>query len=327
MSECWSVGPGRPHDVWGGPFKQDFFIFLINTIVTPRRTKAWISISKEKGECPLHAPLALPAPPCTVLVTLVTPWAECRSGGPTKRSPCLSSQFTLMMTNTFVHGEGRWELQYASNHCPPEISLYSPPPIPPTYLSFSFLPFHLSHTFPLSLTFVNNPFPPFFLVHPSTQGWRWVPAKPAHSRRRCWFARGQCYLNRPIGLFAIAPSIRQEALRNQPITSISHNGIQWIYNGWSRARNEIRWEMEIEREGEDKEGEEKDGKEERGGERGAGLCQWPLCGESVLFVCGVKQTSNCDVRRWTVTVFDSKLRGYSQSCVLYMLVQCFYMHK
>ena len=45
----------------------------------------------------------------------------------------------------------------------PRSPLYSPPPIPPTYLSFSFLPFHLSHIFPLSLTFVNNPFPRFFL--------------------------------------------------------------------------------------------------------------------------------------------------------------------
>ena len=153
------------------------------------------------------------------------------------------------MTNTFVHGEGRWELQYASNHCPPEISpLLAPSNLPLTYLSFSFLPFHLSHIFPLSLTFVNNPFTPLFFVHPSTQGWRWVPAKLAHSRRRCWFVRGQCYLNRPIGLFAIAPSIRQEAPRNQPITSISHDGIQWIYNGLSRARNEIRWEAERESE-------------------------------------------------------------------------------
>lgn len=51
----------------------------------PSRTKAWISISKEKGECPLHAPLSLLLPLSTVLVTLVTPWAECRSGGPTKQ--------------------------------------------------------------------------------------------------------------------------------------------------------------------------------------------------------------------------------------------------
>lgn len=101
-----------------------------------------------------------------------------------------------------------------------------------------------------------------------------------------WFVRGQCYLNRPIGLFAIAPSIRQEALRNQPITSISHDSIQWIYNGRIRTRNEIRWaqgERERERKTGTKRGLWKDGehgsvKQRARGGFSFGLCQWPLCG-------------------------------------------------
>lgn len=91
---------------------------------------------------PSPCPLALPTSSYTVLVALVTPWAECRLGGPTKQTLVSPLQFALMMTNTFVHGEGRWELQYASNH-------FSLPLTPPTHL-FSCLSLHFSHTFPLS---------------------------------------------------------------------------------------------------------------------------------------------------------------------------------
>lgn len=95
-------------------------------IVTLRRTKAWISISKEKGECPLHAPLT----PVYSTCYPGNPMGRMQIRGTNAAPPCLPSQFTLMMTNTFVHGEGRWEFQCASNHCPPEISpvLSSHPP-------------------------------------------------------------------------------------------------------------------------------------------------------------------------------------------------------
>ena len=154
--------------------------------------------------------------------------------GTNEAAPCLPSQFTLMMTNTFVHGEGRWELQYASNHCPPEMSPLSPPPSPSfflfIFLTYSHIPSFLN---PIS-ALVNNPFscPLFFFFYFSLfcssfrSGLTVSPTKLTRNRRWQWFARGQCYLNRPIGLFAIAPSIRQEAPRNQPITSISHDGIQ-----------------------------------------------------------------------------------------------------
>lgn len=106
--------------------------------------------------------------------------------GTNEAAPCLPSQFTLMMTNTFVHGEGRWELQYASNHCPPEISpllSLSNPPIP-IFLCLFFLFIFLSLSLTQSLHLRIIIFPPFFFsknfpfpffVHPSTQGRQRVP--------------------------------------------------------------------------------------------------------------------------------------------------------
>lgn len=149
----------------------------------PCRTKPWISISKEKGECPLHAPLALPAPPYTVLVTLVTPWAECRLGGPTKQtlvSPHNSPWWWLTLLFMERAGGSCNTLQIIAH---PRSPPYSPSLTPHTYL-FSLLSFHLSDTFPLSsaqylhlriihFSFFN--FPLFFFFHPSTQGWPWGP--------------------------------------------------------------------------------------------------------------------------------------------------------
>lgn len=181
------------------------------------------------------------------------------------------------------------------------------PPHIPIFLS------HRSNTFPPSLTtFVNNPFSfiffqispfPFFFFRSSFHSELTAsPTKLTHSRRWRWFARGQCYLNRPIGLFAIAPSIRQEALRNQPITSISHDSIQWIYNGLEQGRG-MKSDEKPEREEERKRGtkRKKEGESERWSVRdrsqssAAACCQWPLCDamRSVLFVCGLKQTSDC----------------------------------
>lgn len=65
--------------------------------------------------CPAHPPHA--AIYCTCCPG--NPWGRMQISGTNEADPCLPSQFTLMMTNTFVRGEGRWELQYASNHCPP----------------------------------------------------------------------------------------------------------------------------------------------------------------------------------------------------------------
>lgn len=156
--------------------------------------------------------------------------------GTNEADPRLSSQFTLMMTNTFVHGEGRWELQYASNHRSPQISpslLLSKPPR--HIFFFSFLSIHLFRHTPafspaqyLHVRTIHFSFIQFSAIFRAAvhSGRRARAAELARSRWRLRFARGQCYLNRPIGLFALAPSIRREALRNQPITSISHGGIQ-----------------------------------------------------------------------------------------------------
>lgn len=121
----------------GGPFKQDFF-FPNQHDRNPCRTKAWISISKEKGECPLHAPLTLPAPRCTVLVTLVTPWAECRSGGPTKRplvSPHNSPWWWLTLLFMERAGGSYNTLQIIAH---PRSPLYSPSLNPPSLSFFLF---------------------------------------------------------------------------------------------------------------------------------------------------------------------------------------------
>lgn len=228
--------------------------------------------------------------------------------GTNEAAPCLPSQFTLMMTNTFVHGEGRWELQYASNHCPPEISSILSFANPHLYLSFSFLPFNLYNKFSLSPTLSLKLWViPFSFFFPLSIFLFILPLRDDSESHKAqlqqtwrWFARGQCYLNRPIGLFAIAPSIRQEALRNQPITSISHDSIQWIYNGRHRVRNEIRWKPRDGEKERDKEGEGLGGGQERKRWRASersqstgfsrGLCQWPLCGGvCCLFVVWDKQ--------------------------------------
>lgn len=179
--------------------------------------------------CPPHPPR--PSVYCTCYPG--NPMGRMQIRGTNETDPHLPSQFTLMMTNTFVHGEGRWEFQYASNHCSPQISPSLLLSKPLTYL-FSFLSFHLSNTFPLSpaqylhLRTIHFSFIQFLLFSFSAvhSGITARATKLACSRWRLWFARGQCYLNRPIGLFALAPSIRREALRNQPITSISHGSIQ-----------------------------------------------------------------------------------------------------
>lgn len=233
--------------------------------------------------------------------------------GTNEAAPCLPSQFTLMMTNTFVHREGRWELQYASNHCPPEISPLLFLANPSSLHFLSFFVYHL-------LSFFNSVFFYFMqsVIFIFSSILSLSESLTARSKQMLqWFARGQCYLNRPIGLFAIAPSIRQEALRNQPITSISHDSIQWIYNGWSWMSYEIRWKQrERERERNREVGEDKRAKRwsVREGEAKSqrrvqfwSVSMTTMCG-SVLFVYGLKQTSDCwGVRRWTVTLFDSKL--------------------
>lgn len=84
------------------------------------------------------------------------PMGRMQIRGTNEAASCLPSQFTLMMTNTFVHGEGRWELQYASNHRPP--SLTPPPPI-----NISFSPLSFFSLFFLSFfQFVNNKLYPSF---------------------------------------------------------------------------------------------------------------------------------------------------------------------
>lgn len=81
----------------------------INNNHNPCRTKAQISISKEKSECPLHAPARplRPAIYCTRYPGYLMGRMQIRE--PDDAGPHLPSQFPLMMTNTFVHGEGRWE--------------------------------------------------------------------------------------------------------------------------------------------------------------------------------------------------------------------------
>lgn len=124
-------------------------------------------------------------------------------------APCLPSPFAPMMTNTFVHGEGRWELQSAPHHCPSQISSVTPPRLPASLYSSVFTCFHYFQNASFHRT-----------CHFSAHYYLASPAQLAG------FARGQCYPNRPIGLFAIAPSIKQEAPRMQPITSISRDSIR-----------------------------------------------------------------------------------------------------
>lgn len=120
------------------------------------------------------------------------PMGRMQIRGTSEAAPCLPSQFILMMTNTFVHGEGRWELQYASNHCPPDIS---------PLLSHSHSPIHIFLSlffcliFPTILCLQLNlslfsvlPILPFLyllfslFVRPSTQGIMVSPTKLTHSR-------------------------------------------------------------------------------------------------------------------------------------------------
>lgn len=135
-------------------------------------------------------------------------------------APCLPSQFALMMTNTFVHGEGRWELQSASHHCPSKISFYL---CNPTSSSGSLYSFLFTCVPPFFFIFIISFIVPVIFGLIIFDPWRVL-----HSSLTAdvGFARGQCYLNRPIGLFAIAPSIKQEAPRIQPITSISRDSIR-----------------------------------------------------------------------------------------------------
>lgn len=107
--------------------------------------------------CPPHPPR--PSVYCTCYPG--NPMGRMQIRGTNETDPHLPSQFTLMMTNTFVHGEGRWEFQYASNHCSPQISPSLLLSKPLTYLffisffsSFQHIP---AFSGPIS-TFAHNPF-------------------------------------------------------------------------------------------------------------------------------------------------------------------------
>lgn len=104
---------------------------IINNNHNPCRTKAQISISKEKGECPLHAPLTISALLYTVLVTLVTSWAECRSGSPAKLAlilPHNSPWWWLTLLFMERAGGSNNTLQIISHHRSPLYSLSTPSP-------------------------------------------------------------------------------------------------------------------------------------------------------------------------------------------------------
>lgn len=94
-----------------------------------------------KGWVPSPCPPYPPASPCTVLVTLVTPWAECRSGGPTKRplvSPHNSPWWWLTLLFMERAGGSYNTLQIIAH---PRSPLYSPSRTPPPHIFFSlFLP-------------------------------------------------------------------------------------------------------------------------------------------------------------------------------------------
>lgn len=126
------------------------FFFPNQQDCNPFRKKPWISISKEKGEWPLHAPLTLPTLLYTVLVALVTPWAECRSVEPTKQtlvSPHNSPWWWLTLLFMERAGGSYNTLQIIAH---PRSFLYSPSLTPLQIFTSSFLPF-LTHSLFLQL--------------------------------------------------------------------------------------------------------------------------------------------------------------------------------
>lgn len=154
---------GQPHDIRGqqgegGLFKQ-FLFLLINMIITPPEQRHKYPFPRKRVSALSTLP---PRPPHPSV------FCTCYPGNPMDRmqirpmneavAPCLPSQLALMMTNTFVLWEGRWELQYVSNHCPPQISFPLRPP-PPHF--FFFCSFN-SYLYFLFYFFV---FDPIWLLH------------------------------------------------------------------------------------------------------------------------------------------------------------------
>lgn len=106
------------------------------------------------------------------------PMGRMQIRGSSEAGPCVPSQFILMMTNTFVHGEGRWELQRALNHRPSDIAPLLCHSCSHVHIFLSFFQLGLSLMFcSFHLASIYAPVSPF---HPSSRSAS--PAKLARSR-------------------------------------------------------------------------------------------------------------------------------------------------